>query len=199
MKLRFVFAAVVLTSAIVCCSEVDSITLSIDESAGFLNGFNCTDDAGRTLARDNLTDAGATLVVDLLDFGNTEPFCRGDDIAKYCAVYGCPVIERSSYVVPLSVFDDASDKIAAAVSFIVAEGAGLTHVPEDRYTLIRVVATGQGPTDAALDPDALVGCSYTCPVKIGPNAQLDFDLQFPMGTSCLEAAIECATFETQSP
>jgi hypothetical protein len=198
VKVRLFFAAAVLTGAIVCCSEVDSITLSIGESAGFLNGFNCTDDAGRTLSRDNLTDAGLTLVVDLLDFGNSEPFCRGDDIAAYCMDAGCPVIERSSYLVPLSVFADAGDKIGAGVAYIVAEEAGLLNVPEDRYTLIRVVATGQtGVTDASLDTDALVGCSYTCPVKIGPNAELDFDLQFPAGTTCLQAAIECATFELQ--
>jgi hypothetical protein len=154
----------------------------------------------------------ANLVVDFIGLGGA-PGCRPFEIEAWCGDRPCTSVFRRC--VPLSLdppparlLRDRGPLLARNVGTAVkaAEAFTITEDAPDDVVLVRAVATTQscdGLADdpaARLDPSAVLGCAYSCPVQLDdvtepivlaqPAAVIE---QLGTGTPlCVPATASCA-------
>lgn len=186
------------------CDSVYEVTLQLDNtSVGVPSGFQCLS-GDASLASELLDPAQgkATIVVDVLDFGQNLFPCRSNLIINHCLTEGCPLLQRSCY--PIHLTSSASlDAVHTALAELEDAGAGLYGLPTDRMLMVRITGTIES-VDAAcatdkkafipLDKSVVFGCANSCPNYINASGVVDVQLD-TVSSQCAPEVRLCADLE----
>ena len=181
--LAAIAAALALPAA--ACEREHSVTLTLGADGDTLGlGFRCVDDQrvpliNRAVASGRLS---FSVVIDLIDVGDTVPGCRGEEILAACPrEQDCPTLVVSPdgrrACREISIALPPGDPTAVVPQIIEAlRGFVITNDAPDQPVMLRAVATTErcddrlvspaGGTYPLLDPTRAVGCAYSCPLQL---------------------------------
>ncbi|HWO24652.1 MAG TPA: hypothetical protein VNO30_38180 [Kofleriaceae bacterium] len=209
-------AAALATTAAACAREHD-VRIELGSDDGTLGlGFRCVDAQGTPLAARALVGGRLEfrIVLDLIGVGDTVPGCRGEEILRACPrAEDCPTLVVSAdgrracvEVTVAPPLDQASITRQVADAL---RGLELTPDAPDRPVIVRAVATTErcderlvapaGDTYASLDPDAAIGCAYSCPLQLDTVEGAIALYLDALDERCETQVRACAAFPARGP
>jgi hypothetical protein len=176
-------AAIALPAA--ACERGHHVTLELGADRDTLGlGFRCVDDQRIPLVARAVSGGRLelSLVVDLIDLGDTVPGCRGEEILAACPrEQDCPTLvvsadgRRACREISIGPpLDDPAVVLAKVADAL--RGLVVTDDAPEQPVMVRAVATTErcderlvspaGGTYPLLDPARAVGCAYSCPLQL---------------------------------
>lgn len=166
-------------------------------------GMSTRGDAGALLISRARSAGSARVVLDYFGINGGVPGCLPDSLIDHCTAHCCPSYPSQRVCIDVTLADAATRSDLQLADDLLASlrGRVATHDAPDGYVLVRVVVTTETcaelePTDAGTPPEfdstKLVGCAFSCPVRLD-EVPGSLSLGLPaLGDQCGASVDSCA-------